>query len=388
MALTRIPAPFIFPSAILGNSRIALTSGTGGVAFENIATADAANEKIVAMGHVYWEGAPTSPRTMGSSSKVHFRTYNVTFADAATNVRIGLQDVVGSGGGVAVIQPDGTFDVYADVAGNSGLITSSDDQVVKSITLSTSGSKSVGHGDLIAVAFDMTARGGSDSLILASISGVSGLTSALPTVANYVVGWSTSARVPNILLEDDSGNFGLLYGSAYISNVGTYNYSSSSSPDEYGLVFQVPFRCKVGGFAACVSGNNTASDITFRLYSDPLGTPASMASYSRPGDQGAGGTTESLTYFMLASEITLEPNTDYCLAAEAATTTAIDIGYVTLASAAHRGVLGFANCRLGSRSNGSGAFSETTTEIPLLGVILSAVDDGFGPGRANYLIGL
>jgi len=366
------------------------TSTAGGFStFAASSTVDAAAEKIAFIGHVFWEGSPSAAKTMDSTSKVHWRSGTVTFANASTNLRVGLQDVSTSAGPPA--RPDGTFDVYKDlvpgtdtIGGNSWIVT----------TLNTSGSKSVTHGDLIAIVFDMTARAGSDSVAIPYGLGAGSAgqdRQNVPTVVSQVGGtWSvnTTAAVPNVMIEASDGTLGVLYGSYFLTTGSAYSFSSSSSPDEYGLIFQVPFRCKVGGLRAIIGSTAATADFSFKLYSDPLGTPTLITSKACLGEQFAGFTDDRYWQDMLTAEPILEPNTDYCLSVEATAAGSLDLGYISLLDAAHARINGVRYCRRGSRTNGTGAFSETDTQIPFVFPILSQIDDGTGPGHANFHLGM
>lgn len=391
MSLVKTPGLIPFPPLILGNPRSYFQGTTGGIASSAIGAIDAAGEKIAYMGEVLWEDGAS--HTMGSSSKIHFATGAVTFASASSTLRVGLQGV--STTTVTSITPDGTWSVYREMLGSSGVITSSDDYILKSITLSTSGSKSVAHGELVAVVFDLIARGVSDSII------VQGMTSdgycVWPAVRGYTTSWQnfSNSPLPLLMLEADDGAKGILAGGLYCKTFSsgaacsaTFTFTSSSSPDEYGLIFQVPFRCKVGG-CIVVMGTDaaTAADATLRLYATPLGTPSALVSKTLYGEQSVGGTDDRPRHYMFSSEVILEPNTDYCLALEATSTGNIEFGYIEFGDASHRACMGLANCRRGSRTNGTGAFTETTTQYPLMALLITALDDGNGSGAAQMNIG-
>jgi hypothetical protein len=370
----------------MSNPVIQLTGSSGGLSISTVATMDAVDEKCAFAGQVFWADRDPSPKTMGSTSKIHFRTGVVTFADAATNVRIGLQDCQTTT--VTFLTPDGTFDVYADVAGNSGIISSSDDQALKSVTLSTSGSKSVAHGDTIAVVFDMTARGGTDSLTILGLGGPGALT--FPISLSYTTSWFLGSAVgaPWVMLEASDGTLGTFVGGIYIAGINTLSFNSSGTPDEYGLIFQVPFACTMDAVVAIVATNTVSMDYTIKVYSNPLGTPTVITSIARLGEQGNNSTSERPTYFLLPAEVTLQPNTDYCISIEATGSGSMTHGVVELGSADHREINGLTNCRMGSRTNGSGAFSETLTSVPLIAARICAFDDGTGLGRASLNLGV
>lgn len=391
MSLVKAPGLIPFPPLILGNPRSSFTGTTGGLGATAFGTIDAAGEKLAYMGEVLWEDGAS--HTMGASSKIHFVTGTVTFASASSTLRVGLQGV--STTTVTSLTPDGTWSVYREMLGTSSDFTSSDDNIQKSITLSTSGSKSVAHGELVAVVFDLIARAVSDSISLVGMT--SDAYNTWPAVRNYTTSWQNfaTAPIPLLMLEADDGAKGILAGSLYCKTFSTstqctqsYAFTSSSSPDEYGLIFQVPFRCKVGGCIISMGTDAaTAADATLRLYATPLGTPSSLVSKTLYGEQSIGGTDDRPRHYMFGSEVILEPNTDYCLALEATSTGNIDLGYIEFGDASHRACMGLANCRRGTRTNGTGAFTETTTQYPLMALLITALDDGNGSGATQMNIG-
>jgi hypothetical protein len=143
-----------------------------------------------------------------------------------------------------------------------------------------------------------------------------------------------------------------------------------------------------GAVYSLTNGAATA-DCTVRLYGDPLGTPTALAtidanSYYGPGNVGARG----LQYGVVTTPVTLYPGVDYCLAFEALGSGNLILSKVVLQSAAHRAVLGIDNQRKGSRTDLTGAFTETTTEIPYCGIIISHIDNGLGQGVASLNVGI
>lgn len=376
MTLAAIQCGPVFPG-IFFSPRLScpVTPGTA------IGTMDAATEKVAFMGVVMWDGAPGSAKTMGSASKIHFLTGACTFADGSTTLRIGLQDLLATG---SIATPDGTFDVYADLTGGAGITGSA----VNTVTLSTSGSKSVAHGQALAIVWDMTARGGADSVVITGLTSSTNLW-RMPGAAPFTGGgWGgTGQYTPMVLLEADDGTFGILSGVPFISAAAITTYSDSTNPDERGLIFQVPFQCKVDGIWIQMGSGNAAADSTLSLYADPLGTPNALATASVLGEQGINSTTVTRTLFFPITEQTLSAGTDYCVALRATGASVVAISQATV-TATHRSVMGLANCRLGTRNNGSGAFSETTTEIPFIAMQISALDDGIGMARANLALGV
>lgn len=120
--------------------------------------ADAANEGCQLTGQV-WLPARSGSKTISSAGgKIHWTAgASVVFADGATNWRMGIQDLSTSG------QPprgDGVFDVQADLVPGVDTIATTTHYA----TAMESGSKTITHGDYVAIVFSMTARGGTDAV--------------------------------------------------------------------------------------------------------------------------------------------------------------------------------------------------------------------------------
>lgn len=386
-------APWFFPPTLFSGGTPLNISGTigGYSSVIQAATIDAVGEKAAHMGHMHWFGNPTSAKTVGTSSIISFFTNNVTYANASSVVRVGIQDVATAAGPPA--QPDGTWDVYKDCTTATGEMSSASDFVQVNVTMNT-GSKSIAQGDLIAVVFDMTGRGGSDSVTIQHILGAQGYVTR-PVVNTYVgAAWGNLGNsltpYPNVLIQADDGTLGIIKGGYFIKYNGVYQWVSTSTPDEYGLIFQVPFRCAVDSFVAAIGGSAAGADYIMRLYSSPLGSPAVLASVQVDGAQMGGNSDDRYAVFGISTPVILNPNTDYCLAVEPNGINQIDLGYITLGNANHRPVLGLANCRGASRNNAGGGASpvfsgETTTTIPGLGVGISHLD--MGNPNPTYAIG-
>jgi hypothetical protein len=367
--------------SILAMPNGAYTGNAGGRSVPTATTLDATGEKFALIGHVCWADKSGSAKTFATSSTISIKFVTVTFADASTNLRVGIQDVATST--VALMQPDGTFDVYADIAGNSGTITSSDDNVVKTLTMTT-GTKSITHGDLIAIVFDLTARGGSDSL---QIAGQYGLTNQLrPVCLNDIgAGWAeATASQPNVMLIADDGTRGVLKGGVFHKSGSTYALQSSTNPNRRGLIFQVPFACKVDSLCFCGAAASAAADGSLKLYATPLGTPTALATVSLLGEQMNNSLNERPGLYGLASEVELSADTDYAVIVEGTGTADITLGYFELNSADDRTVNGLTNCRGAYRYGDSGAFTESTTILPLCGVGISSVSLGSGGSSPRF----
>jgi hypothetical protein len=341
---------------------------------------DALDEKAAFVGRIFWQGFAASKTVSSAGGKIHFRTGATTFANAGTTVRVGLQDLDATAGPPP--NPDGTFDVFDDITGGDPELTSSSDNVFVTATMS-SGTKTLSNGDLVAVVWDMTARGGTDSLILTELSG-GGQQFSPTVVANLTGSWTLATPGRGcVVIEADDGTLGTLMGTVPIQTVNTRTFSDATNPDEEGLILRVPVDCKIGGYVLMMQANAAGADYEINLYSDPTGTPAAVSGASLTGQLGehGGGAQRTLAHFMLPAEVTLTAGTDYCLAVKATGASGLVTVYHTLRSADDRPILGLTDCSRTTRNGASGAFAAgTTDEIPHFGVLISSLHDGSGGG--------
>jgi hypothetical protein len=335
---------------------------------------DATGESAFLVGYIRLSSGAGTTKTLSSAGgKIHFKLGTTTFANGATNLRIGVQDASATTG-----LEDGTFDAYIDAVPGVVTLTSS---IVNAVSIAT-GSKDITHGDLIAVGLEFTARAGADSLQI----GLAGTgnnwgyphastdTGAGPTVRNSAI---------QIAIEFDDGTIGW-FGSV---TPNTFDFSlafnSGSTPDEYGLIYQFPFPTKISGYGIWLTDIATTDDFELILYSDPLGTPVAVNTYT----VDASSVLSALPLYFdvtMTSLYTLAANTPILLAVRPTTANNITLTRIALGS-------GGANLRkmfpcgtdhaTYSRSNQSGAFG-SADDVNLLAswLWLGAFDDGSGGG--------
>ncbi len=363
MAYTSLPEGLIWPikSSMFGN---------------NTVTLDATAEKIAYMGRMFWQGRAASKTIDTSgSSKIWLPTAASVFDDAGSVMDIGIQDINTSG---PPLQPDGTFDAASTVttaANTSPALTTGSTMVAAT---PTTGTKTIAQGDLIGIVADFTTRAGADSVAFPALGGgFSG-----PIVNAFLsAAWGASGTNDTgapILVASD-GTLGWLAGQTAAGVSTTTAYQLSTNPDERGLIFQVPFPCKVDALCTQLTISTADSDFTIGLFSSPESAPVTLASVTVDAAQhSALATNTRFSVFALASEIELAANTDYLVAIRATGTANVSLQAMTLGDAAHRALLnGGATLRTVTRDGGSGDFgSSSPTLISLCGVRISAIDFG------------
>lgn len=283
------------------------------------AVMDATGEKHAQIGRLYIDGKPSGAKTLSTGS-IQFRTGTCTFANGSTALDIGIQDVATGAGPIA--QPDGTFDVKTTLTGGAGITTTAWNTATMN-----SGTKSMTHGDLIAVVWDMTARAGADSVTIGYTftTPYNDNNNGFPVTNSYLSGaWQTSpgsgaGYSPNVMIVFDDGTLGWIDCTFPVTSLDNgENFGNGSNPDERGMIFQVPFDCTIDAFYARMGMAGATSDFSMKLYSDPTGTPTLLASCDILAEttQATFGISHMSfpTYVSgVVADVSLSKNTDYCV---------------------------------------------------------------------------
>jgi hypothetical protein len=343
----------------------------GNDAASPVATAlNAVGESVAHIGQVFWSDGG-SHDVSNAGGKIHWSAGTVTFASASSNLRVGLQPLGASG------LETGTFDTYDDLVGGTDTITANSLQV----TTMSSGTKTIAHGATVAVVFEMTARGGTDSVEVHRMTGSGGFPYSSSDTGSHA---KSAASIPYCVIEADDGTLGILGGPHTIPALtSATSFNNGSTPDEYGSMFEVTFRCSVNKLFAALGDMDGTEAGELVLYSDPLGTPVAErtatvapANHGQPGNASTDATTYAIT------EFTLEPNTPYAVTYRPTDAAGRLISrVVTIPSAGVRAFTPFGTTLQGvTRSDNTGAFTPSTTDWAQVGVHVNKLDDGAGGG--------
>lgn len=344
-------------------------------------TIDAGGESVAFIGKVYIEGAASSKTISSGGGKIVFRTGTVTFANAGTNFRVGIQDLAATG------LEDGTFDVYADLTGGGGGLASN---TWYELAMAT-GTKTINHLDTVAICMEMTARGGADSVVISSFGHITinGTSINFPYKTNDTgSGPTRQASVVNgAMIIFDDGTLGWIEGSWIspgIESAASQTYNSGSTPDEYAAVFQVPFKMSVRGGYLIVGSIASTDNFEIILYSDAQGTPVAERTVTVDPNY-TGSTSGNNSYFVSFSSFTLSPGIWYALSMRPTTANNLALAYINIGASfgnKYKKMLPFGtNCKFSSRTNQSGAFSEVQSYYqPIFGLWVDKLDDGVSSG--------
>lgn len=340
-------------------------------------TMDATGESATCVGYVNLSTGPSTSKVLSAagSGKISWLAGAITFANGSTNLRIGINDV-----STATGLEDGTHDVYADLVGGTDTITAS---VVNTATMET-GTKTIAHGDLIAVTLEMTARGGADSVVA---TGTPAVAMQLPYSTSDTGSGpgKGSSGCPRVAIQFDDGTLGWLTLFAPAAYEAPTAFGTGSTPDEYALVFEVPFTATVTGVFADLDAVSSTDDFEMILYSDPLGTPVAERTIAQ--DPDVFSTAAALYTRNFATAFTLLPNTKYAIALRPTTANTLTFQRMNFGTgnAALRGLTPLGtNWSQYTRSDNTGAFgSESTTLLPRFGLWISEFHDGAGSGSSS-----
>lgn len=359
--------------------------GTGAIT-STFHVVDTATEVMQVIGQIQFDdgGAGGSRSITSSGGKFHWRTSAVaTFANAGTTLRLGVQDLDTT----ADHRGDGTFDVYADLVGGTDTIASNTSYETPMET----GSKTISHGDWVAIGLEMISKGGSDSLWLQIWKAIDADQAPFPGLVTGTTFLSTNSQ-PLFMIEFDDGTFGWMASTLLLSASGTVTINSSTATaDEYGNLMQVTAPIEVSGVTLALSSAASTADYEVILYSDALGTPVVVEAVVV--DATFITSAGQLSFCFQDGPHTLVPGVNYAISVRPTTTNSLSIYYSQVDNMSHwnpstpPGVDIYAIRRL----DNTGAFSDynggtAKTRRMHMNLLISGVHDQ--RGRASFNLGI
>jgi hypothetical protein len=337
-------------------------------------TMSTAGNKRDVIGRLFWiTGSGTKTVSAAGGGKIIWRSGASTFASASTTFRIGIQDINSSG------VPDAVFDVYTDFVGGTDTMTNN-----TRVTTFAVGTKDITHGSVIALTGLLVTKGGSDSVVLVgtipTLKGAGGSSHPYGYVNATRTLFTTTGGIIGMIQADD-GTLGLIENITIpFANFGV-TYSSSSTPDEYAIVFKVPFKCTLSG--ASIQIGNVSSTRTFEvvLYSDPEGTPTQIEAVTFDPNLVATTGIGQINISFSNNHI-LQKDTWYAVSVKPTSTNTFNLYYFDFLSGnSHlKQISDFgADIKSSARTNNTGPFVEQW-DYRMLNISLrvSAFDDGLG----------
>lgn len=345
--------------------------GVQGTALITVQTLAATGDKAAFCGRVR-----TPNRGSKNITKVGFRFGTVVKA-GGSGLTVSLQDVDLANG--PPLRPDGTQDQTVAVS-NASITTGAWLE-----TGALNATRTVAHGDRLAVVveFDGSGRLGADSFPINAYGG----TASLAFMDGCAVGFTgatwtaTLASAGGIILLFDDGTFGTLDGGIPASVAGNDAFNSGSGAPIIGLQFTVPFTCKTDGAWALMQAAANA-DFNLKLYS-VSGSALTLMATSASDANAARAAATIFMHDTIFPEQTLVTGTTYFLALEATTVNNLTLYNYTVNSAAYFGAIHGGTSWVYNTATGTTLGSSTSTKRPIMGLRVSAVDDGTGSGGTS-----
>lgn len=317
------------------------------------------------------------PKT-GTLDWFEWRTQTVS-NNPDNGIRMSFQDVTSAG------FPDNVEDQFCVMAGP---FSSNAWQVPSGYMGSTgtgSGTKrSVTKGEYIACVLQLENFVTGDNL-QASIFNTDG--SRFGTPGNYQIActsgdsgasYTGQADNPVVALRYDDGTYGFCQsGIIPATTVNTRTFNSGSTPDERGLLFQVPVPARLKGFYLIYDGNNAACD--FVLYNSANTVLETLAAQLFTGQNAAGG----YTYFEFASPHDLNANSNYRLTVLPGGSNVAIYDFDVNSSALRAAIDGGATWMSTQRTDG-GAWTDTNTNRPFIHLVFDGFDNAAGGGGGEH----
>lgn len=191
------------------------------------------------------------------------------------------------------------------------------------------------------------------------------------------------------------GAFAVEFADGSRTHVGTYPASvatpiseainTGTTPDEVGILFSLPFTAKcVGAVFRTIKASTT---VAVKLY-DSDGTTVLESKTGIDLDIANNATNEAF-YAMWDTQVTLSANTNYRITLLPEAATSITVYRVTVDSAGTRDAWPGGDDFQKTHRTDAGEWTNTTTQIPQIALLLSHLDDGSGGGAGGggHIIG-
>lgn len=342
----------------------------GGTAATSSVTINAAGESAATIGRVIIAGGGSKTISAAGGGVLYIASFNsITFANAGTNLRIGIQDV-----GAAGLE-DGTFDVYADLVGGTDTIA-----ILETITVPMeTGTKTITSGDEVAIVVEMTALGGADSLAVQAEA----LASLYYPYGTSDTGTLTKSVSPKLSpgIRFDDGTIGWIEGiiPARLSSV---SLGTGTNPDEVGLYFVPPATMTTDTFFAVVGGVATTDTFELCVYEDPTGTPVEIiAIVFDPNKIASTAAASGGVCIHSPTEVTFLKDTPYVISVKPTSGNQLSVSrfdFNTGNSGLRVSTMLGTSWAEGRRIDETGAFLLTDTRLPLIGFFVSEIEAGGG----------
>lgn len=206
----------------------------------------------------------------------------------------------------------------------------------------------------------------------------------IPYDCLYTTAWAKGAanwrHICTIAYSD--GSYGMT-GAMPNAGAASAVYNSGTAITEKGLYFSFPGPVSVSGFWIIVKPASSAATFTVNLYDGDGTTVLASATPSPVNIENSAG----MMYIkgLFSSAVNLAKNTNYRLTVQATSTNNISITELTVTNANMLEMLSGSTNFIETIKT-SGAWGQTTTVRPFMGLILSAIDDATGGAAGGMIV--
>lgn len=342
-------------------------------------TVNAVGESAATVGRIWLPAQAAGSKVCSTAGpcKIGLPAASVTWANAATNVRLGFQDVDLTTG-----LEDGTYDVRADLVPGTETVSAN---TISFFSMET-GSKTVSHGDVVAIVVEMTARGGTDSISAER---------ALRSVADYGFPYGTEDTGSGVgkaqdpmafIIQFDDGTWGWFESVYPIRNTATgrstLTVNTGTNPDEVAAIVKSPVSFSTDGFAKFLNAVATTDEFEYIIYENPLtATPDIIWG---PVTVDPDQLVSDGVVRRAEDTLILEADTYYAFSFRPTTANSITYEYFALPTSGvapgMKQAQFWTETILAGRINQTGAFTEiSTTSLPMLVVnVVSIIASPYG----------
>lgn len=319
------------------------------------------------------------PKT-GTLDKFEWLAGTVTL-NANSQIRSSFQDVSLTTGA-----PDGTVDQFRNTAG-SGISTNTwtVPGLITSDGTDTGAKRSVTRGGFLACVIDYSTFTAGDVLNVQTLStdDIAALASGgIPYTMQFTGAgpWADQTQQPIVGLKYNDGTYAYVGGVTYpIQALNTVLFNSASTPDERGSIIRFPAPVRVGAAWVRIDLDGDADLV---LYDSDGITALETVSMDKDVRQGLVGRTRQIRF---ATDRALLANTNYRLVVKPTSVTDLTIyDFDVNAAALLDGVEGGQTWQYTQRTD-AGAWTQTVTKRPWMGVLVTHIDDGAGVLAAGLI---
>jgi hypothetical protein len=278
-------------------------------------------------------------------------------------------------------RPDETQDQFADVVSSPG----TNGWMVPPNAMTDDGTgggvkRSVTAGDYLACVVEQVNSGDTWNLNVSmfDLDGSSRLAFGYPGSSHKAAGtWTANVDMPCIALKYDDGSYEFIAPWVYpMKAINAPTFASNSNPDERGLYFQFPMEVEVDGAWLSLDLDGDADLVLYDSDgSSELRTIVLDTNYRN-------GNGQKVWYARFAP-VTLTAATNYRLVVRPTSVTQLGIYDIDVESAARLDCVEGGQVFHYTERTNAGAWTQTTTKRPWMGLHISKIHDGTGGGGTN-----